>query len=104
MVSNVRRQPRLFGVKVVAGPVVLDLLRERGSVFLRPRALRCCGGFQYVLDASLEPFGGELDLVHAADGFQVFTTTGLALPEELHFELDGAGQVQAYWNGQGWIG
>jgi hypothetical protein len=57
-----------------------------------------------VLEASLEPPEGEFELVHAADGFQVWTTPGLAQPDELLFDLDRRGRVQAYWNGQGWIG
>ena len=44
------------------------------------------------------------ELVHAADGFQIFATPGLAEPDELHLELARTGHIRAYWNGQAWIG
>lgn len=91
-------------MRVVARPDAIELLRERGAVFVRPRAYRCCGGRQFVLEAALDRPAGDFELVHAADGFQVYASPGLAEPEELHFDLDRKGRVQAYWNGQGWIG
>lgn len=91
-------------MKVVARTDARDLLRERGEVYVWARALRCCKGRQYVLEASLERPPGEFELVHAADGFKVWTTPRLIEPDELHFELDRRGRVQAYWNGQAWIG
>ena len=42
--------------------------------------------------------------MYAVDGFRVYASRGLAEPEELHFEVDRKGRIQAYWNGQGWIG
>jgi hypothetical protein len=57
-----------------------------------------------VLEASLGRPPGEFELVHAVDGFRVFASRGLMTPEELHLELDRRGLVQAFWNGQGWIG
>ncbi len=92
-------------MRVVARPDALDLLRERGSVYVWPRAYRCCGGRQFVLDASLErPAAGEFELVHACDGFQVYATPALARPEELHFDVDRRHRLHAYWNNQAWIG
>jgi len=57
-----------------------------------------------VLEAATERPDRELALVHAADGFQVFATPGLVEPDELHLELGRRGKLNAYWNGQGWIG
>ena len=91
-------------MRVVARPDALDALRERGAVYLWPRALRCCGGRQYLLEASTEPPDRQFELVHAADGFQVFATPGLIEPDALHLELDRKGRVRAYWNNQAWIG
>ena len=91
-------------MRVVARPDALDVLRTRGEVFVWPRALRCCKGRQYVLEAAFDRPEGEFELVHAVDGFQVHTTSGLVQPEELHLELDRRGRVRAYWNNQGWIG
>jgi hypothetical protein len=91
-------------MRVVARPDTLELLRARGSVYVRPRAYRCCRGRQFVLEASLERPPGELELVHAADGFRIYATPGLAEPDELHFELDRRNRIHAYWNNQGWIG
>jgi hypothetical protein len=91
-------------MRVVARPEALALLREEGSVYVWPRAYRCCRGRQYVLEAALDRPAGAFELVHAADGFGVFAPPGLVGPEELHFEVDRRGRVHAYWNGQGWIG
>jgi hypothetical protein len=91
-------------VSVVARPEVLDALRDHGAVFVWPRALRCCGGRQYVLEASVRRPPGAFELVHAADGFQILAASGLGLPHELHLDLDRKGRVHAYWNNQGWIG
>jgi hypothetical protein len=91
-------------VRIVAGAETRALLQERGALYVEPRALRCCKGRQYVLDAALDRPDGEFELVHAAEGFQVWARPGLREPDELHLELDRRGRVQAFWNGQGWIG
>jgi hypothetical protein len=91
-------------MRVVARADALELLRTRGAVYVRPRAYRCCRGRQFVLEASLEPPPVETELVHAADGFRIYATPGLAQPDELHFELDGRSRIHAYWNNQAWIG
>lgn len=91
-------------MRVVARPDALDLLREQGAVYVWPRAYRCCGGRQFVLEASLEPPPLACELVHAVDGFRIYAPPGLVQPDELHFELDRKGRVHAYWNDQAWIG
>jgi len=91
-------------MRVVARPEARALLRERGSVWVWPHAYRCCGGRQYVLEASLEAPAGEFELVHAADGYRIYASLGLAPADDLHFELDRKGHLHAYWNGQAWIG
>lgn len=91
-------------MRVVARPDALELLWTRGSVYVRPRAYRCCRGRQLVLEASLEPPPGEMELVHAADGFRIYATPGLAQPDELHFDVDRRSSLHAYWNNQAWIG
>jgi hypothetical protein len=91
-------------MRVVAGPDTLVALREHGTVYVWPRALRCCRGRQYTLEASTDEPDGAFELVHAVDGFQVWAPPGLVEPDELHLELDRKGRVRAYWNNQGWIG
>ncbi len=91
-------------MRVVARPDTLELLRMRGSVYVWPHAYRCCGGRQFVLEASLEPPAGEFELVHAADGFRIYAPPGLTQPDELHFAVDRRNRIQAYWNNQAWIG
>jgi hypothetical protein len=91
-------------VRVVAEADTRRLLRDRGAVFVWPRAVRCCGGRQWLLEASTERPDQEFELVHAADGFQVYASCGLAEPDELHLELSRRGDLRAYWNGLGWIG
>ena len=86
-------------MRVVARPDALELLRTRGSVYHR-----CCRGRQFLLEASLEPPPGEVELVHAADGFRIYATRGLVQPDELHFDVDRRNRLHAYWNNQAWIG
>jgi hypothetical protein len=57
-----------------------------------------------VLEAATDAPAREFELVHAADGLQVFSTPGLVEPDELHFELTRRGRLRAFWNGRGWIG
>jgi hypothetical protein len=92
-------------MRLVAGPGVRDYIHEHGdAVFVWPHGFRCCRGSTWVLEAATERPDREFELVHAADGFRVFATPGLAEPDELHFELGRRGGLRAYWNGQGWIG
>ena len=92
-------------MRVVARPDLLALLREGGAVYVWPRAYRCCrGARQFVLEASLERPGGDFELVHAADGFAVYTPPAMAQPQELHFDVDRRHRIQAYWNNQAWVG
>jgi hypothetical protein len=91
-------------VRVVAEADTRRLLRDRGAVFVWPRAVRCCGGRQWLLEASTERPDQEFELVHAVDGFQVWASTGLVQPEELHLTRDPKGRLHAYWNNQAWIG
>ena len=91
-------------MRVVARPDALAVLRDRGSVYVWPRAYRCCGGRQFVLEASLEQPARPFELVHAADGFRIFASPGLAQPDELHFEVDRRNRIRAFWNNQAWIG
>lgn len=91
-------------MRVVADQMTVQRLREAATVYVWPRALRCCGGRQHVLAASLERGDREFELAHAANGFQVWTTPGMKLPDELHLEVDARNRPRAFWNGQGWIG
>jgi hypothetical protein len=75
-----------------------------GAVYVWAKGYRCCRGKTFVLECSTDRPDRELELVHAADGFQVFATPGLREPDELHLELDRRGRLGAYWNGQAWIG
>ena len=75
-----------------------------GAVYVWPKGTRCCRGRTFVLESSTEPPNREFELVHAADGFQLFATPGLVEPDEIHLELSRRGKLEAYWNGQAWIG
>ena len=48
--------------------------------------------------------GGDFELVHAVDGFAVYTPPAMAQPQELHFDVDRRHRIQAYWNNQAWVG
>jgi hypothetical protein len=87
------------------GPTVREHVDARGgSVYVWPRRLGCCRGTSSTLGASTDCPEREFELVHAADGFRIFTTPGLIQPDELHLELGRRGKLHASWNGQAWIG
>ena len=69
-----------------------------------PKSMGCCRGRTFVLESATRQPDREFELVHAADGVQIFATPGLAEPDELHLELERKGRIRAYWNGQAWIG
>jgi hypothetical protein len=92
-------------VKVVAGADVRRHIEDHGgAVYVWPKGTGCCRGRTFVLECATERPNRDLELVHAADGFQIYATLGLAEPEELHLELARRGAIRAYWNGQAWIG
>jgi hypothetical protein len=83
---------------------VSDYIEERGgSMYVWPRAVGCCRGRAHVLEAATEPPDRSFELVHASDGFRVYASVGLVEPAELHLDL-ARGRLNAYWNGQAWIG
>jgi hypothetical protein len=91
-------------VKLVMQPAARDHIETHGgAVYVWAKGVGCCRGRSYVLEAGTEVGSREFELVHAADGLQVFTTPGLRQPEELHVELS-RGRLRAFWNGQAWIG
>jgi hypothetical protein len=92
-------------VRLVADPIVREHIDERGgAIYVWPRRYGCCRGRTHVLEAGTEAPDRDFELVHAADGFQVFAPPGLLEPEELHLELSRRGTLRAFWNGQAWIG
>ena len=92
-------------MKLVVGPSVREHVEARGgAVYVWPERIGCCRGRTHVLEVATEPPAREVELVHAADGLQVFATPGLVEPDELHLELSRRGRLRAFWNGQGWIG
>lgn len=92
-------------MRVVADvPTWRKLLEQGGEVYVWPRRTRCCGGYRYTLEASLEPPEPRTELVAEQNGLRVFATLGLRRPELLELDLTDGNQVRAYWNGQSWIG
>ena len=92
-------------MKLVVEPEARERIESGGgAVYLWAKATRCCRGRTFVLECDTEKPTRDVELVPAAEGFHVFTTTGLRLPDELHLELDRRSRVRAYWNGQAWIG
>ena len=75
-----------------------------GDLYLWPREYRCCSGRSYVLEAATRPPEKAFCRVHEEGGISVWTTPGLAEPDEIHVELGRRGKLRAYWNGQCWIG
>jgi hypothetical protein len=92
-------------MRLVVQPEARDHIDSHGgTIYLWARATGCCRGRTLLLESATEPPDRTVELVHAADGFQIFATPGLAQPEELHLEVTRRGKLQAFWNGQGWIG
>jgi hypothetical protein len=92
-------------VKLVVQPAARDHIDLRGgAVYLWAKGTRCCRGRTFLLESSTEPPDREFELVHAADGLQLYTTPGLIEPDELHLALTRRGKLRAYWNNQAWIG
>jgi hypothetical protein len=93
-------------MRLVAEQRTLEHVADRGgAVYVWPHGLRCCAGRSYVLDASTSrPRGAEFLPLHEEGGVSIWATPGLLEPEEIHLELDRRGRVQAFWNGQAWIG
>jgi len=92
-------------VRLVAEPRTLQhVVDHGGDLYLWPRDYRCCGGRAYVLEAATVAPDKAFRRVHEQDGVSIWSTPGLADPEEIHVELGRRGVLQAYWNGQSWIG
>jgi hypothetical protein len=92
-------------VRIVAADEARRQIAERGgTVYLWPRPVRCCGGRGYVLDASFHRPDRAFELVHSEPGLAIHALQGLVRPRELHLELSGSGRLQAFWDGQSWIG
>ena len=92
-------------MKLVVQPAAKDYIAERGgTVYVWAKRIGCCRGRGYVLESATEPPEREFELVHAAAGFRLYTSLGLIQPDRLDLELSRRGRLEAYWNGQGWIG
>jgi hypothetical protein len=92
-------------MKLVVGPGFREFVEAHGgAVYVWSRTIGCCRARTHVLEAATErPTDRELELVHAADGFQLHAPPGLVEPQELHLEVS-RGRLRASWNGQAWIG
>jgi hypothetical protein len=92
-------------MKVVAQRDVREHIEAQGgALYIWAKVAGCCRGRSYSLESATAPPAREFELIHAADGFQVFATPGLRRPRELHLELTRRGKLRAYWDGQAWIG
>jgi xanthine/CO dehydrogenase XdhC/CoxF family maturation factor len=92
-------------MRLVAGERTLaHVAANGGAVYLWPRSSRCCGGRMHVLEAALQPPDRVFEVVHAEAGIAVHATPGLARPDEIQLELSRQGRLEAFWNGQSWIG
>ena len=91
-------------MKLVVQTAAREHIESRGHCLRLAKRQGCCRGRSFSLESATDPPAVEFELIHAADGFQVFTTPGLVQPDELHLELSRRGKLRAYWNGQAWIG
>jgi hypothetical protein len=92
-------------VRTVATVETLERVRGRGgAVYVRARAVRCCGGRGWTLEASSSAPDIRVELIDEPDGVKVFAPVGFVRPDELQLEFARGGALQAYWNNQAWIG
>ena len=92
-------------MRLVADADVLAAIRDRGgTLYVWPKASRCCSALTYTLQTGTTPPAKEFERIHDEDGIDVFATRGLIKPQELHLELGRRGKLRAFWNGQAWIG
>lgn len=94
----------LAGVRLVVDDTARLALAEVSALYVRSKALRCCGGRQHVLEASLVGDGAAYVERGRVAETRILVQDGLRLPEELHLAVDRRGRIEAFWNGQGWIG
>ena len=92
-------------MRLVVQPAARERIdAEGGRVYVWAEGRGCCRGRTFVLRCATAPPDRDFERVHAADGFELFATRGLREPDELHLELGRRGRLEAYWNGQAWIG
>ena len=91
-------------MRVIADEGARASLAAVDAVYVRSRSLRCCAGRQHVLETTLADDGGDYVERGRVGPTRILLRRGLRLPEELHLALDRRGRLQAYWDGQGWIG
>ena len=89
-------------MQLVAAPGVIEsVTRHGGSLYVWPQKARCCGG-TVRLEAATDPPDRAFRRVEA-DGFDLFVTVGMALPDSLHLEVGRRGRIRAFWNGLAWV-
>jgi hypothetical protein len=74
-----------------------------GRLYVWPRAVRCCGGRQWLLDAGTSPGARAFTRIHEEDAIEIWASPGLGAPRELHVELARGGRLRAFWDGLAWI-
>jgi hypothetical protein len=92
-------------VRLVATPETVDhVIGHGGAVYVWPKAMRCCGGRTFTLEASTEQPDRVFEQIHAEQGVEVWATPGLISPTELELQVGRRGALRAFWNCQNWIG
>jgi hypothetical protein len=91
-------------MKVLVGPGVRDVVRQRGgTLFVWLERPRCCGaGITYLATADARPAEAHRFRLSEEEGFQLAFDGGrLGDPDELQLEVRGRSRkrVEAYWNG-----
>ena len=89
-------------MQLVAAPGVIESVNRRGgSLYVWPHRARCCGG-SIRLETATDPPDRVFRRV-GADGFDLYVTVGMALPDSLHLEAGRRGRIRAFWNGLAWV-
>ena len=88
-------------MRVVASPVVADVVSEQGGrLYVWPRSSRCCRHGLEWLEAGAKPREGVTYDAVPVDGFELYLARMVRLPEELHLDVSGRRRrrVNAYWD------
>ena len=92
-------------MRVVASEPARGLIAERGgSLYVRLKSGRCCGGLTRLVTSTEPAAGVEFRRVDEERGFDLFVPAQLGrLPDELHVEVDRRSRLEAFWDGCAWV-
>lgn len=88
---------------VVSSPAAEEQIeRDGGRLYIWLKRGRCCGNVTMLESGTQPPRDRTFTRLDTDATFDVYGTTSMRLPEELHVELKRR-RLHAYWNGCAWV-